>query len=240
MAQRLETSIQDSFSFITFLFLEWPIKLRLMHRILKSLLFLERLSNFSHPDSVLKLWLHGAWFLRFCNQIRFEFQISGDWKIQTFFLRDLQLSKFGKWNAYYCWLQIRKYVGICYVGFQVIAKTIQHFLQFWAFGWINLNEYKGWSLFKSPSPSLYLTQQNWKHLHIRNRQYTEFHISNFWSRPVVGPLGEKLNFSPLGFHIETILIKKPQSQAPPSQSFKTISQQEKFDTWSRKSNVSKI
>ena len=48
--------------------------------------------------------------------------------------------------------------------------------------------------------ALYPTQQNWKCLHIRNRQCTEFHISNFlsrrslWSKPV---------FSPLGFDFQT-------------------------------------
>ena len=44
---------------------------------------------------------------------------------------------------------------------------------------MNLNEYKGSFLFKSPSSpaiALYPTQQNWKCLRIRNRQYTEFHI----------------------------------------------------------------
>ena len=33
--------------------------------------------------------------------------------------------------------------------------------------------------------ALSLTQQNWKRLHIRQGQYTEFHISNFWSRQSV-------------------------------------------------------
>ena len=70
---------------------------------------------------------------------------------------------------------------------------------------MNLNEYKGSFLFKSPSSSSniasYPTQQNWKCLHIRNRQYTEFHVSNFWSRR---SLGRKSRFfSPLGFDVET-------------------------------------
>ena len=48
--------------------------------------------------------------------------------------------------------------------------------------------------------ALYPTQQNWKCLHIRNRQCAEFHISNFG---VVGPLGENLEFfSPLGFDVQ--------------------------------------
>ena len=34
--------------------------------------------------------------------------------------------------------------------------------------------------------ALYPTQQNWKCSHIRNRQYTEFHMSNFWSRRSLG------------------------------------------------------
>ena len=42
-----------------------------------------------------------------------------------------------------------------------------------------------------PAIALYPTQQNWKCLHIRNRQNTEFHISNFWSRRF---FGENLDF----------------------------------------------
>ena len=37
-----------------------------------------------------------------------------------------------------------------------------------------------------PAIALYPTQQNWKCLHIRNCQYTEFHISNFRSRRYFG------------------------------------------------------
>ena len=52
-----------------------------------------------------------------------------------------------------------------------------------------------------PAIALYPTQQNWKCLHICNRQYTEFHISNFWSRQ---SLGRKPRFfSPLGFDVKT-------------------------------------
>ena len=58
-------------------------------------------------------------------------------------------------------------------------------------------------MFKSPSSSshsLYLTQQNWKCLHVRNWQYTEFHIPNFGSRQ---SFGKNLDiFSPLGFEIQ--------------------------------------
>ena len=53
-----------------------------------------------------------------------------------------------------------------------------------------------------PTIALYPTQQNWKCLHICNRQYTEFHISNFWSRRSLGRKPE-FSFSPLGFDIQT-------------------------------------
>ena len=53
-----------------------------------------------------------------------------------------------------------------------------------------------------PAIALYPTQQNWKCLHICNRQYTEFHISNFWSRRSLGRKPE-FSFSPLGFDIQT-------------------------------------
>ena len=59
-----------------------------------------------------------------------------------------------------------------------------------------------------PAITLYPTQQNWKCLHIRNRQYTEFHISKF---EVVGPLGQNLNFfNPLGFDVQTNSDNKTQ------------------------------
>ena len=51
--------------------------------------------------------------------------------------------------------------------------------------------------------ALYPTQQNWKCLHIRDRQYT---VQSFTSQifGVVGPLGENLNFfSPLGIDVQT-------------------------------------
>ena len=62
---------------------------------------------------------------------------------------------------------------------------------------MNLNEYFCLSRHLLPSITLYPTQQNWKGLHICNRQYTEFHISSFWSRRYLD------FFSPLGFDIQT-------------------------------------
>ena len=46
-----------------------------MHQIFKMLLFLDHVSGISHWRGALKLLLSRAWFLRFCNQNRFEFQI---------------------------------------------------------------------------------------------------------------------------------------------------------------------
>ena len=71
-----------------------------------------------------------------------------------------------------------------------------------------------------------MTQKNWKCLYAYNRQYTEFLILTF--------------FSPLGFDIQTHSDYEIPHQALLSQSFKTISQQENFDTWSRNSNDFKI
>ena len=48
--------------------------------------------------------------------------------------------------------------------------------------------------------ALYLTQQNWQCLDIRNRKHTRFHISNFWSHQSLG--GKSQFFSPLGFDIQ--------------------------------------
>ena len=78
--------------------------------------------RFSHSDNISKFWRSRTWFLRFCNQNRFEFQIPRDWKNRTFLPRDLQLSNFGKWNSYYCRLQILKNLQVCYVGYRAIAK----------------------------------------------------------------------------------------------------------------------
>ena len=74
-----------------------------------------------------------------------------------------------------------------------------------------MNEYKGHfclSRHLLPAIALYPTQKNWKCLHIRNRQYTKFHISNFWSRR---SLGRKPRFfSPLGSDVETNSDNKTQ------------------------------
>ena len=52
-----------------------------------------------------------------------------------------------------------------------------------------------------PAIPLYPRQQSWKCLHILNRQYTEFHITNFG---VAGSLGRKPRFfSPLRFDVQT-------------------------------------
>ena len=64
---------------------------------------------------------------------------------------------------------------------------------------MNLNEYKGSFLFKSPSSSSHSfipNTENGKCLHIRNRQYTEFRISNFCNR-------WSLERKPLGFDVQT-------------------------------------
>ena len=53
--------------------------------------------------------------------------------------------------------------------------------------------------------ALYPTQQNWKCLHVRNRQYTEFNNSNFWSPR---SLWSKPRF--LGFDFQTNFDHKAQ------------------------------
>ena len=79
---------------------------------------------------------------------------------------------------------------------------------------MDLNEYKGsfisvLSCHLFPAIALYPTQQNWKCLHIRDRQYTEFHIPNFWSRR--RSLGRKPRFfSQLGFDVQINSDHKPQ------------------------------
>ena len=52
-----------------------------------------------------------------------------------------------------------------------------------------------------PAIALYPTQQNWKYLRIRDRQYTKFHISNFWSRQSL--VRKPRFFSPLRFDVQT-------------------------------------
>ena len=75
---------------------------------------------FSHSDSISKLWQSRTWFLRFCNQDRFKFQIPRD--IELFSQGTYNFQNFGKWNSYYCWLQICKNFQVCFVGYKVIAK----------------------------------------------------------------------------------------------------------------------
>ena len=59
--------------------------------------------------------------------------------------------------------------------------------------------------------ALYLTQQGWKCLPICNRQYTEFHISNF---EIVSLLAENLDFSvPWDLSMKEILITKSQKSS---------------------------
>ena len=67
--------------------------------------------------------------------------------------------------------------------------------------WMNIKDHFCLSRHLLPAIALHPTQQNWKCLHTRNRQYTEFHISNFWSGR---SLGRKPRFfSTLGFDVET-------------------------------------
>ena len=85
---------------------------------------------------------------------------------------------------------------------------------------MNLNEYKGSFLFKSPSSSSHSKTGNVYVFVIAS-------IQGFTSQifGVVRPLGENLDFfSPLGFYAETISDNKtPKNQALLNQSFKTLS-----------------
>ena len=69
---------------------------------------------------------------------------------------------------------------------------------------MHLNEYKGSFLFKSPSSSSHSFIPNTAKLKMFTyckRQYTEFHISNFWT---CRSHGKNLDsFSPLGFNVQT-------------------------------------
>ena len=58
--------------------------------------------------------------------------------------------------------------------------------------------------------ALYSTQQNWKCLHVRNRHYKDFHISNFWNRRSLG----RKPFSPLEFDVQTNSDHKTQKIKP--------------------------
>ena len=76
---------------------------------------------------------------------------------------------------------------------------------------MNFNEYKGSFLFRSLSSSSHSFISNTAKLKMFiltcNCQYTEFHISNFWSHQY---LGRKLHFlSPLQFDFQTNSDHKP-------------------------------
>ena len=79
---------------------------------------------------------------------------------------------------------------------------------------MNLDEYERSYLLRSPlllAIALYPTQQNWKCLRIRNRQYTEFHISIFG---IVGPFEENLDFLVRwDLTSKQILIAKPKKSS---------------------------
>ena len=129
---------------------------------MRSLLLLDHVSDFSHSGSISKLWQNRTWFLRFCNQTRFEFQFPRDWKSWTFLPRDLQLSNFMKWNFYYYWLHICKtfQVLLCWI-LSYSQKNDNILYQFWTFDWMKLNKYKGSFLFKSPSSSSHYNNNQW-------------------------------------------------------------------------------
>ena len=105
---------------------------------------------------------------------------------------ELQISKFGTWNSYCCWLGICKNVQVCLVLYKVMAKGWQYFVSITSF---LLNEF--WSVCKSPSFSCYKFTSNIakkKNIFIfviGQKTTTEFHTSNSWSRR---SLGEKHNF----------------------------------------------
>ena len=58
----------------------------------------------------------------------------------------------------------------------------------------------------------YPIQQNWKCLHIRNHQYTEFHLLNFWG---CRSLGRKPRFVLVRWDLtfKQILITKPKNSS---------------------------
>ena len=103
-----------------------------------------------------------------------------------------------------------------YISFELSTEWI----------WMNIKNHFSLSRHLLPAIALYPTQQNWKCLHIRNRQYTEFHNSNFlscrrWETSsiflVLGIWGSNKFWS-----------QNLKNQALLSQSFKI----EKSDTWS--------
>ena len=77
---------------------------------------------------------------------------------------------------------------------------------------MNIYDHFCLSRYLLPSIALYPTQENWNCLYIRNRQYTEFNMSNFWSRLSVETVSrENLGFfSLLGFDVQTNSEHKPQ------------------------------
>ena len=96
----------------------------------------------------------------------------------------------------------RQYREFHISNFGVICPLIENFdfLISWDLT-LNLKDHFCSSRHLPPAIALYPTQQNWKCLHIHNRQYTEFHISNFG---VICPLVENFDFSyQLGFDIQT-------------------------------------
>ena len=86
---------------------------------------------------------------------------------------------------------------------------------------MNLKDHFCLSRHLLPVIALYPTQQNWKCLHIRNRQYRKLHISNFWSRR---SLGRKPQFLLVrgDLTFKQILITKPQKSGS--------TQSERYDT----------
>ena len=70
-----------------------------------------------------------------------------------------------------------------------------------------------------------MTEQRWKCLHIRKRKYTEFHVSNFWSRQLVPePFGETSIFLvPWDLTFKDILFTKLQ-KSNYTQNFQTLSE----------------
>ena len=106
---------------------------------------------------------------------------------------------------------------------------------------MNLNEYEGLFLLSHyllPAKALYPTQQNWKCLHVHNRQYTASHLK-FWSRR---SLRRKPRiFIPLGFDVQTNSDHKTQKIKPYSvRALKRYLNEKKSDTWSRNGNDFKI
>ena len=122
-------------------------------------------------------------FWDFVIKITFNLKSWGTEKNRTFLPRDLQLL-----------LLLLLITNINIFKFAMLRIKLwpendNILYQFWTFDWVNLKEYKGdlyLIRYLLPTIALYLTQQNRKCLHIYNRQYKEFHISNLWSRQSLG------------------------------------------------------